>query len=560
MCLISCIRYIRKTELLIEKSKEVESDTSKDLEEKDKPKEPDHRKMLKVYREIIYPIQLIIVVIAGICIELYIFNNLRKGSIVSNPPILIGIFAIILSFLLLVSSNYFEKCSEQFTECKMLVQLFRASQWIAFPSGLVIIIKYFGASKIEYWFSYITVIFLLIIFIEVGIKCIVKFIDAKEKGTIDLNLHLLSALLCGGNPINRLVHSLEENTGISFRSTWTIKFVRDKMPIITLSIAIFFWLMTSFVQVNPDEQGIFYRLGKIKSEQPVNPGIHLKLPWPIETIKLYPSYKVQNFTVGYESSTGNDYLWTKSHSGKEYKLLLGDGRELVSINMQVFYKIGNLYKYVTQYDSPEEKLKSEAYRILLNETVTTNLDKLLSRDRASLSKMITKKLQETSKDQNLGIEVTDVVLKSIHPPIEIATAYQEIVSAGIQKQTLITKAQSYANFSIPKAEKEKNEMIKTAKVNAEARRGKAYSEAEKYMYQHNAYKMNTSAYKEWKWFEVLENSLIGKKIYLLDKRLNMKNGSMWLDIRQLNTDNNDNSKEKKDGEINENEKSNKNGQ
>jgi membrane protease subunit HflK len=301
---------------------------------------------------------------------------------------------------------------------------------------------------------------------------------------------------------------------------------------ITLIIGIFFWGMTAFVQINPQQQGLLYNLGKIESRQPLLPGIHIKLPWPIQTVKIYPAYKINSFTVGYESEQRGDYLWTAGHNGEEYKLLLGGGKELVSINMQVFYKIGDLYEYTLQYDNPEEKLKAEAYRILLNETVTTDLNKLLSLNRSSFSKIVALKLQQISKDQRLGIEVTDVALTSIHPPTEIAREYQKIVSADIQKKTIITNAESYADSAIPKAEKDRNELIKVSQVESISRKGQANSDAAKYTYQKNAYQLGPGIYKEWKWLEVLENTLSGKKLFLLDKNLNLRKGSIWLDIRQ----------------------------
>ena len=465
-------------------------------------------------------------------VELLVFKALPNANYLNKAPIWIGVFSVVVSFFLLVSSNLFLQQGESNGKHKMLGLLFRATQWISFLSGLAIVLRYLGFGQVEYWLSYLVFALVMMIFAETGVQGILRGLDSTDRYEPELDLPLLSAVLSGGNPVSRLLALLEESMGISLRSTWTIQYVRKNLLLIGLILSCFLWGMTSLVQINPDEQGILYSLGRVKGRQAMLPGIHLKLPWPFEMVVVYPYYKVQNFTVGYEADKQSDYLWTKKHSGEEYKLLLGDGKELVSVNMQVFYKISDIYTYALQYNEPEEKLKAEAYRILLNETVTTNLDNLLSRDRSSFATLIANKLQESSQNQKLGLEVMYVALISIHPPTDIAREYQEIVSAGIQKQNIITQAKSYAGSSIPKAEKAKDETVKAAQIEAINRKGEAFSESDTYSYQKRAYQANPLAYREWKWLEMLENALKEKTLYLLDKGLDVQKGSIWLDMRQ----------------------------
>ncbi|OPX44294.1 modulator of FtsH protease HflK [Ruminiclostridium hungatei] len=499
--------------------------------EKAPDKELDPVMEFKKFCDLGFPLGLLFIALLAIFIEVLIFICLKSVNYIEKPPILIGIFSIFLSFLLLVSSNLFRQNEDIRVEYKMLTHFINASQWMSFTCGLTIIIRYFGFGQAEHYISYIISVFLIVVFLEAVFQSIRHLIDGRNRHSIELKFYILPALISGGNPVSQLLASMEGRTGISFRSTWTIRFIRRNLLIITLIVGGFLWLMTSFVQINPNQKGLLFSLGKLEREQPLLPGIHLKLPWPVQTVKVYPAYKINSFTVGYETDKRSDYLWTADHNGEEYKLLLGGGKELVSINMQVFFKIGDLYEYTLQYDNPEEKLKAEAYRILLNETVITDLDKLLSLNRSSFSKMVEQKLQETSKSQKLGIEVTSVALTSIHPPTEIARQYQEIVSADVQKQTIITNAKSYAGSAIPKAQKAKEEVVKLSQVESVMRKGQAGSEALKYSYVYKAYGINNSAYKEWKWLEILEKTLSGKKMYLLDKNLNLQKGNLWLDMR-----------------------------
>ncbi len=545
MIMLACLLRIRKYErpaIMKEDNLEICEDKAGEARQESSHRTtPAAEQKVKNYRHRYYPLVLLVTVLIIFLVEVYIFNKLKFTANFDKPPILIGVFSLLASFLYLASANWFEQNTEHGEEYQMLSYFFRAAQWLSFSGSLGAVAKYLGFARIEHFLSYLMAAFVAIILLETGLQCAIRLTDGKQKYSFALKMTILPALLSGENPVRKLLISIEKNAGISFRSTWTIGFIRRNVLFVMSLLMIFFWLMTVFVQINPDEKGILYHFGSIKRARVMLPGIHIKWPWPIEIVKIYPVYQVQNFTVGYESNRQTDYIWTMSHGGDEYQLLLGDGRELVSINMQVYYKIDNLYEYVLQFENPEEILKVEAYRILLNETVATDLDKLLSRDRSLFSKMITQKLRETSKQQKLGLEVTGVALTNIHPPTEIAYEYQEIVSADIQKRTIIIKARTDAEASIPKAEQTRDEMIKNSRTDALTRKGQALSEFNKYKYQENAYRLNPAAYKEWKWLEVMENSLENKKIYLLDKRQTMNKDGFWLDMRGIFNEKNTNS-------------------
>ena len=490
-------------------------------------------KMVKVYYNYCYPVLIILLILVAGFIENLFFHYFSNSYISIGPLVLMSAGCIILSFLFLFGANALTQ-SDSAEEYMIFSYFLKASQWFLFLLAAALILKYFGVDLFEQIIRDIIFVFICISLLEFLIQSVFRFMNGRAVQSPVFRLYVIPALVSGGNPFNHLLLSFEKKTGMSFRSTWTIRLIRENFLIGVLSILIFFWLMTAFVQINVDEEGILYHFGKISNERVLAPGIHLKWPYPINTVKIYKVDKIQSFNVGYEAGKNKDYLWTMGHGGEEYKLLLGDGKELVSVNMKVYYKIGDLKQYVMQYEIPEEKLKAEAYRILLFETVTTNLDYLLSRDRSSFAQTIEDKLRLVSKRQNLGIEVTDVDVVSIHPPIEVAQYYQQIVSANIIKETTIIKAQSYSDALIPKYEDKKNKMIAEARVEALTRTGEAKGQANRSLYELQAYQLSPSVYKEQKWLETLENSLVGKELYLIDKKLKANGGTYWLDIRGLN--------------------------
>ncbi|MCK4257835.1 MAG: hypothetical protein KAX49_02595 [Halanaerobiales bacterium] len=522
-----------RLEYLISKTKDIGQDIDQEEERK---KSIDIKEKFQSYTKRDYPLSLLVVSILGLFGEKFIFDKfqyytLSNQSSLNTLLIFIGSGAIVISFLNLLGANWFEEERERFKEGKMFSQFLRGGQRLAFLSGLAVIVKGVGFPKIEYYLVYVMLVIMGIIFLEVAFCCSLKLFFGKKEESGTINFYILAAFL-SAKPITALFDSLEENMGVSFRSSWIIGFFRQSfLPLILIMILIF-WGMTGFVQIQPEEQGILYRFGKIQSRESLLPGIHVKWLWPIETVQKFPVYKIQSFTVGYENNDeSRDYLWTMTHGVDEYKLLLGDGKELVSINMQVFYKINDLCDYVLQFDNPVEELKAEIYRILLQEIVAINLDNLLSRDRVSFAQMIAQSLQEKSDDQRLGLEVVKVALIGIHPPIELGKEYQDIVSAKIQKNIYSINAKKDTEYNIPIAERYRDQLIKKAQVDGIDRWGAVIYEVENIRSQVQAYSSAPEFYKEWKWLETFEKGVSNKKIYLVDEKQAINNGEIWLDLR-----------------------------
>lgn len=258
-----------------------------------------------------------------------------------------------------------------------------------------------------------------------------------------------------------LLGYLEKNTGITMRSLWSLKLIKQLAPYTVIAATLLFWLTTGLVQIESYEEGALYRFGKLRTET-LAPGIHLTLPYPFDRVEVYNTQSIERTTVGYISSENTDNLWTAGHGKSEYKLLLGGGNELVSINLRIEYKIGDLYLYLTRGSSPDSVLRAMAYEAITARTINTNLSTLLAADRTEFAESFRADLEARLADQELGLDVVNVVLESIHPPIEIAPVYQEIVSAGIKAEQYILDAEAEAAVKKAEAEGERNTAIDSA--------------------------------------------------------------------------------------------------
>jgi regulator of protease activity HflC (stomatin/prohibitin superfamily) len=217
------------------------------------------------------------------------------------------------------------------------------------------------------------------------------------------------------------------------------------------------------VQVESYQNAVVYRLGHLQEEF-LEPGLHFVFPYPFDKVEVYDTGVIQKTTIGYRSEESGDNIWTSAHDGEEYKLLLGSGDELVSINLRLEYQIKDLKEYLTKATAPEEVMKALAYELVTDETISTDLDALLSTDRKEFATTLKTQLTEQIDSMGIGLKIVNVVLESIHPPVEIASVYQELISAEITYDKNLLYAQGGAVKRIYSAEKTSNSLIQKAEA------------------------------------------------------------------------------------------------
>lgn len=240
-----------------------------------------------------------------------------------------------------------------------------------------------------------------------------------------------------------IITYLEKNTGISMRSLWSIQMIKRALPYAALLCVVLLWAVTGVVMIESGEEGAHYRLGRLQ-EKTLEPGLHVTLPWPFDSVEVYNTENVSKMTVGYVSETDADNIWTEAHGGEEYRLLLGGGNELVSVNLRVMYRIADLRAYLTNCAAPDRLMSAAAYDIITARTITSDLDAMLSTDRVAFADSFRAELTTYMEAYHTGLEVVSVVLESIHPPVEIADIYQAMISAEIEAERLLLNAEAYA--------------------------------------------------------------------------------------------------------------------
>ncbi len=121
-----------------------------------------------------------------------------------------------------------------------------------------------------------------------------------------------------GGLITTAAQALDYQFGFKVSETWFYKFLERALSWIVLLQLAALWLSTTFVIIEPGEQGLLERFGRpVAGRAVLDPGLHFKWPWPVDQVYRHLTRQVQSFTVGVvsdpEMEKEQTILWTRPH-------------------------------------------------------------------------------------------------------------------------------------------------------------------------------------------------------------------------------------------------------
>jgi len=297
-----------------------------------------------------------------------------------------------------------------------------------------------------------------------------------------------------------------------------------------------FWGLSCLSMVGPSELGLRETFGRLE-KVPLPPGLHTKLPWPLGRIVRFDVKRVRSQPVGYvELDRPVAVLWTNEHAKEEFALVLGDGTEAIIVNAMVYYKIreddAGFLNYVLHFQNPAAALEGFGYRALMQQTRSSTVEKVLATDRAAFAAKLERMLQDYAGQNDLGIEVVDVALISLHPPIDAAEDYLEVISARIDAERYQIEAAGDRLVTVSESKTGSARAVADAKVEAAQRVGRAIEESSEFTATGEAYKVAPDAFRFRLRGDVIQEVLSNRPLVLVDESFTIDPSGMYFDVRR----------------------------
>ena len=203
------------------------------------------------------------------------------------------------------------------------------------------------------------------------------------------------------------------------------------------------WLSTSLYRVQPDEQGVVLRFGKWVDT--TGPGLHVHWPYPIDAALFPKVTKVNQVQLGNLSAAAGDPV-----AGRERQMLTGD-ENIVEADCAVFWKIRDAGQFLFKVDAPETAVKIAAEGALRDVISRMPIQSAMSDKRQQIADETRALLQQLLDREQSGIEITQVQLQRVEPPLAVIDAFNDVQRARADQERARNEAEAYAKDILPRA-------------------------------------------------------------------------------------------------------------
>jgi len=330
-----------------------------------------------------------------------------------------------------------------------------------------------------------------------------------------------------------------------------------------LSMVFFLYMLSCISIVPPGNLGVVERWGRpLNVENPYESGLHIKFPWPIDTIRNFPVDQVQIIEVGFERNDPvynekgrrirrwQPILWTKEHWKEEYPFIvavadrvdrgvlgateigvepmggqvteqteLTTGLEesiddefryydMLVVALVVHYRIADVaqYGYGREfcYQDPHELMQALCNNQTVLYAANSDIDKLLGSGRQETTEALQAAIQGQVDRYQLGLEIVFVGMEAVHPPQTVATSFETVFGAHQERQALVLRAQGAAMARVAAARGRGIVALEQAKAYAFERPQVEKARSLRFLVQLESYDKGGTVYLMREYFSILD--------------------------------------------------------
>jgi regulator of protease activity HflC (stomatin/prohibitin superfamily) len=519
---------------------------------------------------------------------------------VARRPLAMTTLSLILGLFSAICGSYFIGVSRE-PGCRWL----RASgAWMFLVGGLfilsggVMLCEHFQkwTLVVDYRCAQVSTGLLLALGVEFVLSFVIEFYRPRMPGESERPLpesRILALFTEPGGVARNVATSLDYQFGFEVSEVWFYRFLERTVVPFAVCMVLLLWLLTCVVTINPYENGIRERLGRVLVDDSgtprvLPPGLYAKLPWPLARILVFPVEQLQEVVIGSgdtpatvkpkESEPEDDghghetppkaadeaihsavILWSGTEHGDETLFSVANGSpakgpqaveaggltvSLLAADIPVYFRVSNLYDFAYRHQDARAELRALATREVVHFLAQSDFNHILGAGRTAAAAALQERIQAAAEARQLGIRIAFVGLQTLHPPLSVGAAFNEVVGAAEEMHQRILESEAYAARRKPDAEGQQITLRSSAEAYRRERGQVAQAEAERFLKQLLAYRACPSMFALNSYLEVLENegaavrkyvvaTTRGSEVFSLDLQEKLRPDLLDLDVQQV---------------------------
>ncbi|EGU58425.1 FtsH protease activity modulator HflK, partial [Vibrio tubiashii] len=185
------------------------------------------------------------------------------------------------------------------------------------------------------------------------------------------------------------------------------------------AIAIAIWFFAGFYTIGEAERGVVLRLGKY--DRVVDPGLN----WRPRFIDEVSPVNVQAI-----------------RSLRSSGLMLTKDENVVTVAMDVQYRVADPYKYLFRVTNADDSLRQatdSALRAVIGDSL---MDSILTTGRQQIRQSTQETLNEIVDSYDMGVVIVDVNFQSARPPEQVKDAFDDAIAAREDEERFEREAEA----------------------------------------------------------------------------------------------------------------------
>lgn len=448
---------------------------------------------------------------------------------------LFGVLALVLFLLGKYAANIarFEKQHLVRPGASFMVFGAYLSAAIAIGIGL----GYSGVPKADIYLARALVILLGLAGLETLLNLILEVYRPRVQGQRERLVYesrLLGLLAQPEGIFSSLAQALDYQFGFKVSETWFYRFLEKALAwLIVVQFAVLV-LSTCFVFIGPGEQGLMERFGRPASADNIlNPGLHLKLPWPADQVYRFRTEEVQTFYVGGapDEDHGKTIVWSVKHEEEPLNVMVaardsglngtstnsagGVPVNLLTVGIGVQYQIADVRAFAYNHVNAGSLLQNLATREVVRYCVGVDLFEMMSSGKAKASTDLAHNIQAEAERLKLGVKILHVGLQDIHPPQKVVESFEKVVGARQEREALVRQAEGYAARTVALARGQAQKEVHEAEAYKYLKVANAEAEGKRFQSQLQAHRASPEVYVNRAYLQAWMNASTNSRLYVM---------------------------------------------
>lgn len=477
--------------------------------------------------------------IAGV---IFLWRWLAKAEVAVQNPLLALVLFALFALVLFMMGRFAVSLAR--LEGQRLLQpvasFVLSSAYLSVITSAAILFVYLGFPLVDLYVARVLVILLGVIALETLLTLLLEIYRPRVRGKevrLLYDSRVMGLLAQPESLFTTAAHALDYQFGFAVSQTRFFQFLQRWLAWILAAQVAVLILSTTLVVIETGEKALLERFGKpVAGREIIDPGLHFKLPWPIDKVHRYPTEQIQEFEVGLAKEEGHEeegaetVLWTVSHSKEDFNLLVAsrdtasttnaDPRKsppvnLLSVGVPVQFQITNLVAWAYSNAQPEQLIEKIAMREVVRYLVSADIVEVMSTQRGASADILRERIQAAANERHLGARILFVGLQDIHPPVAVAGAYEKVVGSLQTREARILAAHAHASRTNGAAIAAAYATVRSSEAERDRTKSAALARAASFTNQIPAYRAAPLVYIERAYGQTLARNAANTRKYVM---------------------------------------------